>query len=300
MNWFSFEYPLAVLLLLPLIYCLYRCKEKLHVNYFVHLHLFSPSKGWLKLEWIIKILVLISLTVALCSPIVVDKLSSHNKQGRDIVLALDGSGSMNASGFHKSSRQSRFEIVKELAQEFILKRDDDNIGVVYYGDFAFIASPITYEKSIVSDMIGYLNYAMAGQNTSIGEGVAMSVRAFSKSKAASKIIILLSDGEHNSGRISPKDAVFLAQGAGIKIYTIAISDKNVDAALLQQIAAQSGGSYFFASDADELKNIYSEIDLLERSKIKSSEYLKKEYYYHYPLLAAFFLLLYLLYKKQIV
>jgi Ca-activated chloride channel family protein len=300
MNWFSFEYPLAILLLPLLIYCLYRCKEKLHVNYFVHLHFFSPKKGWLKLEWIIKVLVLISLVVGLTSPVIVDKFSSHNKKGRDIVLALDGSGSMNASGFHKTNRKSRFEIVKALATEFILKRTDDNVGVVYYGDFAFIASPVTYEKEIVAEMISYLHYAMAGQNTSIGEGIAMSVRALDKSTATTKIIILLSDGEHNSGRISPKEAVVLAKEADIKVYTIGINDKNVDATLLKRIASESGGEYFFAKDADALKNIYNEIDTLERSKIKSDEYIQKEYYYDYPLTIAFFLMLYLLYKKQIV
>ncbi len=300
MNWFSFEYPLAILLLLPLIYCLYKCKEKLVAAYFVHLDFFSPKKGWLKLEWIIKVLVLISLVVALCSPVLIDKFSAHNKEGRDIVLALDGSGSMNASGFHKNSRKSRFEIVQELAQEFVLKRHDDNIGVVYYGDFAFIASPVTYEKEIVADMIGYLNYAMAGQNTSIGEGIAMSARALQHSSATSKVIILLSDGEHNSGRIAPKEAVQLAVDANIKIYTIAISDDKVDSTLLERIATESGGAYFFAADSDELKNIYDEIDALESSKIKSSEYIQKEYLYRYPLIAAFFLMLYLLYKKQIV
>jgi Ca-activated chloride channel family protein len=300
MNWLSFEYPLAIVLLPLLIYCLFTCKEKLPLKYFVHLYFFSAKKGWLKLEWLIKILILTGLVTALCSPVVIDKLSAQNKQGRDIVLSLDGSGSMNASGFHKNSRQSRFEIVQTLAQEFIMKRSDDNVGVVYYGDFAFIASPVTYEKEIVSEMIGYLTYAMAGQNTAIGEGIAMGVRALKTSKAASKVIILLSDGEHNSGRISPKEATKLAVEQQIKIYTVGIGDDKVDGVLLQQVADESGGKYFFAQDADTLQSVYDEIDTLERSKIKSSEYMQKEYFYQYLLMGVFVLMLYLLYRKQIV
>jgi Ca-activated chloride channel family protein len=141
---------------------------------------------------------------------------------------------------------------------------------------------------------------MAGQNTAIGEGIAMGVRALKTSKAASKVIILLSDGEHNSGRISPKEATKLAVEQQIKIYTVGIGDDKVDGVLLQQVADESGGKYFFAQDADTLQSVYDEIDTLERSKIKSSEYMQKEYFYQYLLMGVFVLMLYLLYRKQIV
>jgi len=94
-----------------------------------------------------------------------------------------------------------------------------------YGDFAFIASPITYEKNIVTDMLSYLSQGMAGQNTAIGEAIAISARAFKHSIAKTKIIILLTDGEHNSGSISPKDAIKLVKNKDIKIYTIGMGNK---------------------------------------------------------------------------
>ncbi|WP_373036095.1 VWA domain-containing protein [Sulfurimonas sp.] len=272
--------------------------------YFVHLQFLAAKKSFLKIEWIIKVLIFIFLCIALSSPIVVDKSSPNNRHGKDIVLAIDASGSMNSSGFDfedevsEGKRLSRFEITKLIATEFIKKRVSDNVGIVLYGDFAFIASPITYEKEIVSQMLGYLTQGMAGQNTAIGEAIAMSVRSFKHSKAKTKIIILLSDGEHNSGSISPKDTVKMAKDKDIKIYTIAIGNKGeADEALLEAMAKESAGKFFSAGSAKELKKVYDEIDKLESSNIKSREYLLKKYYYQIFLLLASGLLLYLLYRE---
>jgi Ca-activated chloride channel family protein len=300
MNYFSFEYPWYILLLLPIIYCLYKCKEYPKSIYFVHLQFMRVKKNIKQLEWIIKIFIFIFLVVALASPILIDKSNQLNRNGKDIVLAIDASGSMNSSGFSSEddlAGKSRFEITKHIAKDFIKKRQNDNVGIVLFGDFAFIASPITYEKQIVADMLELLTQGMAGQNTATGEAIYMSVRAFKHSRAKSKVIILLSDGEHNSGSISPKDAVVLAKEQGVNIYTIAIGKKGeADAALLTEIARQSGGHFYYASNASELKKVYENIDTLEDSKIKSREYLLKDYYYEVFLLLATVLLLYLVYR----
>lgn len=304
MNYYSFEYSYLILLLIPILYCLYRCKEHIKPRFFVHLQFLGAKKNLLKLEWIVKIVIFTLLCIALTSPIVVDKLNPLNRHGKDIVLAIDASGSMNASGFDmedevsSGERLSRFDITKLIATEFIQKRESDNLGIVLYGDFAFIASPITYEKNMVVDMLGYLTHGMAGQNTAIGEAIAMSVRAFKHSKAKTKIIILLTDGEHNSGSISPKDAIKLAQDENIKIYSIGMGNKGeADEALLRKIADESGGEFFSAASAKELKGVYEKIDELESSKIKSREYLLKNYYYHLFLLLALGFLLFLLYRE---
>lgn len=293
-----------ILLLIPILYCLYRCKEHIKPRFFVHLQFLGAKKNLLKLELIVKITIFTLLCIALSSPIVVDKLNPLNRHGKDIVLAIDASGSMNASGFDmedevsSGERLSRFDITKLIATEFIQKRESDNLSIVLYGDFAFIASPITYEKNMVVDMLGYLTHGMAGQNTAIGEAIAMSVRAFKHSKAKTKIIILLTDGEHNSGSISPKDALKLAQDENIKIYSIGMGNKGeADEALLRKIADESGGEFFSATSAKELKSVYEKIDELESSKIKSREYLLKNYYYHLFLLLALLFLLFLLYRE---
>ncbi|MDF1882916.1 VWA domain-containing protein [Sulfurimonas sp. SAG-AH-194-C21] len=301
MNYYSFEYPYLILLLIPIIWCLYRCREYLKQRYFVHLEFLPVKRSFIRIEWIVKILIFILLCIALASPIIVDKSNPLNRNGKDIVLVIDASGSMNASGFDiedefsKGKRLSRFSLTKIVAKQFIQKRESDNIGIVLYGDFAFIASPITYEKEIVVDMLSYLSEGMAGQNTAIGEGIVMGVRAFKHSKAKNKVMLLLSDGEHNSGAISPKAALALAKNAGIKIYTIAIGE--ADSALMEKIAKESGGIYYSAVSAKELQNIYSVIDTLESSKISSKEYKVKEYYFQSLLLLACGLLLFLLYRE---
>lgn len=248
-------------------------------------------------------LIFICLVIALTSPIIIDKTSPHNRHGKDIVLAIDASGSMNSSGFNydvdgDEQRLSRFEITKKIASEFITSRYSDNLGVVLYGDFAFIASPITYEKEIVNDMLFYLTQGMAGQNTAIGEAIQMSVRAFKYSKAKSKVLILLTDGEHNSGSISPKDAVKLAKDENIKIYTIGIGNEGeADGALLKEIALSTGGHFYIAKNSEELSKVYKAIDKYESSKIKSRQFLLKEYFYELFLLLASGLLLYLIYRE---
>ncbi len=306
MNYYSFEYPFLILLLLPILYCLYKCRELLKERYFVHLHLMSAKKSFFKIEWIVKVLVFVLLVIALCSPVMIDRSHPFNREGRDIVLALDASGSMNASGFAKvddlfedsklqTTRMSRFDITKKIASEFIVKRAGDNVGVVVYGDFAFIATPVTYEKDVVVEMLSYLTQGMAGQNTAIGEAVAMGVRALKHSKAKTKVIILLSDGEHNSGSISPKESVALAKSKNIKIYTIAIGDDNeADSELLKSIAKDTQGKFFSATSAKELQSVYDAIDKLESSKIRSKEYVFKEYYYQIFLLLALALLAFLI------
>ena len=295
----AFEYTYLLLLLLPLIYCLYRCKEKIEQGYFVHLSLFTTHTKWFRWEWVVKILIVSLLLLAVASPILIDKVDPLNRKGIDIVLSIDGSGSMNSSGFDEKTRDSRFAITQKIAQDFVMKRVEDNVGVVLFGDFAFIASPVTYEKEIVSEMIGYLSHGMAGQNTAIGEGITMALRAFQHSKAKSKIIILLTDGEHNSGRISPKDATALAKEHGVKIYTIGIGRKGeFDKQLLEKIADESDGRFFAAYSSDELQNVYEKINALEQSNIKSREYQVKAYYFQWPLAGALLLLLLLLWKRS--
>lgn len=270
----------------------------------MHLHLMRAKKSFKHLDLILRALAFLLLLLAFASPILIDKSSPLNRHGKEIVLAIDASGSMNASGFDiddslsNGERLSRFELTKKVAKEFINNREGDNVGVVVYGDFAFIASPITYEKEIVSQMIEYLSQGMAGQNTAIGEAIAMSVRAFEKTKGESRVVILLTDGEHNSGSISVKDALRLAKARGIKIYTIGIGKAGeADGALLEKIAGESGGVYYSALSAKELQEVYARIDALESSNIASKEYKQKNYYFQIPILLAISLLLYLLYRE---
>ena len=291
----TFEYSLVLLLLIPILYCMYKCREEIVKRIFVHLHLFSLKRPRFWMQDLFKVLILLLLIFSLASPIVIDKTNPLNRQGIDIVLAIDASGSMRGSGLSET-HETRFETVQKVVRAFIAKRLNDNVGIVLFGDFAFIASPVTYEKEIVSLMVSYLQTGMAGDNTAIGEGIEQSIRALSFSKAKSKVIILLSDGEHNSGRISPSDAVKLAQKSDIKIYTIAVGT-DFNPAVLKEIASETGGESYIAVNEEELQEVYAQINKMESSQIKSAQFLKKDYYYQYILVATFFLLVFYILRR---
>ena len=301
MNIWSFDFAWAFLFLPPLLYCLYKCKIATNPRIFPHLQFFGTPRKWGNLDWLLKALVVTLMVGALATPVMIDYADPRNRNGIDIVLSLDGSGSMNASGFSQEDpRASRFEVVQKIASDFVMKRLQDNVGVVLFGDFAFIATPVTYEKEIVTEMIGYLNHGMAGQNTAIGEGIAMGVRALRDSKAKSRVIILLTDGEHNSGSISPKEAVGMARREHIKLYTIGIGEKGeFDSALLQQLANDGNGKFFTATNQKELKAIYDEIDTLERSSIKSKQHTYEEQYYQWFGALALMIMAILMWRRRI-
>jgi len=151
----------------------------------------------------------------------------------------------------------------------------------------------------VSFLLEFLDVGIAGENTAIGEGIAAATRLLQKGEAKSKVILLMTDGHQNSGSVSIEDAVTLAIEAGIKIYTIGIGKAgSYDKELLERIAKDSQAKMFEASDANELKAVYDELDALEPSRIHSEHYLNKKLYYHYPLLLASVLLLYMLLKRR--
>jgi Ca-activated chloride channel family protein len=296
---FEFEYPFAFLLLL-LIICIYRCPATLKKIIFPHLGLFSLKTGWFNKERLFYSLILTLLITALASPITYDSKFSQQRKGRDLVLVLDCSGSMGESGFDKeSSQKSKFDILKEVISKFVQERFDDNVGVTVFGSYAFSSVPLTYDMNAVAYLINFLDVGIAGENTAIGEGIANATGLLKMGQAKEKVMLLITDGYHNSGAISPKEALSLAIQNNIKIYTIGIGKKgDYDEALLKLIAQNSHAKMFEAGNASALKDVYSEIDTLEPSKIRSQNYLNKQLLAFYPLLGATLLLLALILKRR--
>ena len=286
---FGLPYFLILLLLLP---CFLWCKQYSKLFYF-------PKLDWIKKEspfftwdpWL-KIAIFSLMVFALAKPYTYDPASSNNKQGRDLVLAIDASGSMTQSGFDLNDRfVNKYETNLKLARDFIRKRFDDNMGAVVFGTFAFTTSPLTYDLEALSHLLNMTDVGVAGESTAIGDALIQSIRTLSNGKAQNKVIILLTDGYHNAGTTSPKDAVKKAKKEGIKVYTIGIGDNgDYDKALLENIAKESGGKSYSAASAKELKKIYKEIDSLEPSPIRSENFLNRHQLYVYPLGIAFALL----------
>ena len=296
---FSFTYPYALFLLL-LIPCLIWCRVKSRELYF-------PKPEWLpnsvpiwerRILWIVTIFTLLVLAVA--NPYSYSSKMRNQRKGRDLVLALDTSGSMGERGFSREQPEAtRYSIVIKLAKGFIRGRHDDNIGLVVFGTFAFTASPLTYDLKGLSEMFDMATgVGIAGTSTAIGDALFQAISTLKVGQAKSKVILLLTDGKHNAGEHSPREVVEVAKSKGIKIYTIGVG-ADYDKELLQTIAQATGGRSFSASNGKELKGIYESIEKLEPSPIRSNPHLNRTELAIYPLILALLLLGTLLYLDEV-
>ncbi len=288
---FTFGTP-YFLLLLFFVFCFVWCKLPTKCYYFPKLSWVERETPLFAWELWLKVLIFSALILALAKPLVYDTKSNQHRKGRDLILAIDASGSMAQSGFNQSDRfKNKFETNIELATDFIAKRFDDNMGIVLFGTFAYTASPLTYDLKSLSHMLTLTNVGLAGESTAIGEAIMQSIKTLSFGEAKNKVIVLLSDGYHNAGKTSPKEAVQKAKSLGIKIYTIGIGKKSdYDVALLETIAKETNAKNYSASSASKLSDIYQEIDELEPSSIRSEGYLHEKLLILYPLAFAFMLL----------
>ena len=290
--YFNFDatWYLLLLLLLP---CFLWCRNYAKRYYFPKTSWITQQSALFSWEPWLKIVLFSLMVFALAKPFVYDNRDNQHKKGRDLILALDASGSMAQSGFHSKDRfKNKFETNIELASDFIHQRHDDNMGVVIFGTFAYTASPLTYDLESLDFLLRMTNVGMAGESTAIGDALMQSMRSLSFGKAKSKAIILLTDGYHNAGDTSPKIATEKAKLLGIKIYTIGLGKKSdYDVALLNTIAKETGAKSYAASSAKALKDIYEDINTLEPSKIRSENYLNKKLLIIFPLAFVFILLL---------
>jgi Ca-activated chloride channel family protein len=232
---------------------------------------------------------------------------NEESEGIDIILALDISSSMLARDF----QPDRMEAAKDLAIQFISGRRNDRIGLVVFSGESFTQCPLTTDHSVLINLFRDIKSGMIEDGTAIGMGLATSVSRLKDSDAKSKVIILLTDGVNNQGAIAPATAAELAQTFGIRVYTIGVGTEGmapypvntpfgiqlrnmpveIDEETLQKIAQGTGGVYFRATDNNKLKQIYEQIDQLEKSKIEVKEFSQKdEEFLMFVLLAAFLLL----------
>jgi Ca-activated chloride channel family protein len=302
MSQFSFEYPLLLGLILLFVVCAKWCRERSRAIFFPHVGTLiaktahkSSLLSWLK--WI----GIVAAVVALASPVVTKSYSNSKKEGRDIVLVIDSSDSMRQMGFDpEDPYKNKFDVVKEVVADFIEKRQDDRIGMVTFADVAFIASPLTFEKEFLTNITQMQELGMAGKRTAINDALVQAYNLLSKSKAKSKIVILLTDGIDNMSKIPFADVKSMIEKRKIKLYTIGIgSPRDYNGAYLQALAQAGKGQAYGARNAEMLSKIYDEIDKLEASKLNNKKVVEHTYLYIYPLfLAILSLLLFIYFRNQ--
>ena len=237
------------------------------------------------LPFICRLLCISCIILALARPQTRNDEELVSGEGVDIVLAIDVSGSMLAQDF----TPNRMEAAKEVAANFIANRPTDRIGIVIFSGESFTLCPLTTDQQVLKTQVYNIQSGLLEDGTAIGSGLATSVDRLRSSKSKSKVIILLTDGENNGGQIPPLTAKELAKATGVKVYTIGVGTEgfaetpmqtqtgavvmqrekvNIDEKLLTQIAVETGGKYFRAKDNESLKNIYTEIDKLEKSRVE--------------------------------
>lgn len=290
MSNLSFEYPYVLLLMGLFLLCEKFCKAKVSALIFPHLHLLQQSS--IKnhtLQKILKLLAVLFLLVALASPVSKDSIEFEKKDGYAIAILFDASGSMKQRGY-AGDGTSKFDVAKKLLQEFVQKRQNDNIGLIVFGDFAYIASPLTYDKQILSSIIETLHLGIAGTKTAIYDALFEASRLFQSAKAKTKVVILLTDGENTAGVTNLDLSLKYLKEENLKVYSIGIGKEGeFDANLLHYISQETKGEAFKAADANALKAVFQKIDEQEKSDIESYKYSKYVYYFQYPLFVSFFL-----------
>jgi Ca-activated chloride channel family protein len=302
MNQFSFQYPFVFGIILLFLLCARFCRERSRAIYFPHIEallLKSGSKKSSLLLWL-KWIGIVGAVIALASPVMTREYQDSHKKGRDIVLVIDASDSMRQRGFDPSDRmKNKFDVVKEVVNDFISKRSNDRIGVVTFADVAFIASPLTFEKEFLQDIVAYQQLGIAGKRTAINDALVQTYGMLTKSKAKSKIVILLTDGQDNMSKVAFEDIKNIIAKSDIKLYTIGIGDpRDYNGRYLQVLANAGKGKAYGAYNSEMLSEIYNEIDKLETSKMNDKKVVQHTYLYLYPLFVAILALLFFVYLRN--
>ena len=282
-------------------------KVKSYKNYLVHVPFAS------------RVIALSLLIIVLARPQLTSEWEERDVEGIDIMLATDVSTSMLAMDL----QPNRLEAAKEVAQDFIAGRPNDNIGLTIFAGESFTQCPLTIDHIALANMLSAVDCDIAAKGiiadgTAIGMGIANSVSRLKDSKAVSKVIILLTDGINNRGEITPEASAEMAKEFGVRIYTIGVgTDKKeapyptpygsmnvpveIDEKTLGNIAEATGGRYFRATDKQSLRDIYNEIDKLERTKLNVQQYQEyEELYQLFALLAILFLMIELLLRYTVL
>lgn len=252
---------------------------------------------------ILRMLALILIIIALSRPQLMLQESRIETEGIDIVLAIDTSTSMRAEDFELGGkRDNRLEVVRDVVKDFISRRHSDRIGIVAFAANAYTVSPLTLDYGWLLQNLERVKIGMTEDGTAIGSGISSALNRLKDSEAKGKVVILLTDGRNNAGKISPLTAADAARALNIKVYTIGAGSKglvpypakdyfgntvyrqvqiDIDEETLKKIAEKTKALYYRATDTTSLRNIYEEIDKIEKTPIEEKGY--TEYKELFPL-----------------
>lgn len=261
----------------------------------------APSQGAVVLgrsrwqKWLL-IVVWVSALLAAARPQWVGEPIEKTLPSRDLLLAVDLSGSMETEDFtdEAGNQVDRLTAVKQVLDGFLSRREGDRVGLIFFGSAAFVQAPFTEDLELCRTLLNEAQVRMAGPQTVIGDAVGLALTVFERSEQEDRVLILLTDGNDTNSQVPPERAAQIAKDQGVTIHTVAVGDpqavgeEKMDEEVLQEMASETGGGFFRANDRDELEQIYDRLDAMETHDIQTQSYRPKTDLFHLPL--ALFLL----------
>jgi Ca-activated chloride channel family protein len=261
----------------------------------------SQRNGANKLSLLLATLAWIALVLATARPQWLGEPVSIPAEGRDLMIAVDLSGSMKIDDMQINGRQvDRLKMIKFVLSDFIKRRVGDRLGLILFADTAYLQAPLTYDRETVEQLLNESLIGLVGEQTAIGDAIGLAIKRFEARKESNKVLVLLTDGQNTAGNITPEQANELAITNGVTVYTIGVgADKmlvqsffgnrqvnpsqDLDEGMLTEIATSTGGQYFRARDAESLRQIYAKLDELEPIARESKQMRPLQALYFYPL-----------------
>ncbi|MFC4698837.1 vWA domain-containing protein [Glaciecola siphonariae] len=264
----------------------------------------TTKKGTSRLGACLAFLIWVLLVSAAARPQWLGEAISIPSEGRDLMVAVDLSGSMKQADMKIQGREvNRLSMIKYVLSDFIERRVGDRLGLILFADTAYLQAPLTFDRETVKTLLDESVIGLVGERTAIGDAIGLAVKRFSDKQESNRVLVLLTDGQNTAGNISPEQALSLAVANKVTIYTIGVGadeqvvssffgqrtinpSQDLDERLLSDIARQTGGQYFRARDTEELSNIYQLLDTLEPIEGNSQKMRPQSALFYYPLGAA--------------
>jgi Ca-activated chloride channel homolog len=249
--------------------------------------------GWLR--WISLLIVWLCVVVALARPQIIERPVTKEVPVRDLLLAVDLSGSMETKDFQNAKGETvdRLTAVKEVLDEFLSRRQGDRVGLIFFGSAPFVQAPFTEDLKVCRQLLDEAQVKMAGPQTALGDALGLAINVFDRSPVRERVLIALTDGNDTASQVPPAKAAQIAKDKGIITHTISVGDPTaagedaLDVETLRAIASESGGIYAHGGDRKQLEEIYHKIDALETRQAETISHRPKRDVYWWPLAIGF-------------
>ena len=257
----------------------------------------DTATGRRRSQWLVLVIAWLLVVVAATRPRWLEEPVTMELPMRDLLVAVDLSGSMEARDFADENGNSidRLTAVKRVLDGFFARRDGDRIGLVLFDSAAFVQVPFTDDLEVVRELLNEAQLRMLGPRTMMGDALGLSINLFERSEVDERVLIALTDGNDTGSLVPPERAAEIARDNGVVVHTIAIGDPTsigeqaLDEKTLQNVAAITGGGYFHANDREELEAIYQHLDAINPRQVETLSYRPLTDLYHWPLAAALLL-----------